>query len=118
MMTNNALSELRDQLRAFAVEREWDKFHNPKNLAMALAGEAGELVAEFQWLSEEEAQGLSSEQLARVKAEASDVLLYLIRLADKLNFDLLDAAAEKLAQNRMKYPADLVRGSARKYSEY
>jgi len=117
-MPDPSLSSLTQRLRAFAAERDWDPFHTPKNLAMALTGEAGELAAEFQWLTEAESRDLDPERRERVRQEAADVLLYLVRLADKLDFDLLDAAAEKMALNARRYPADQVRGSARKYTEY
>jgi dCTP diphosphatase len=117
-MTNDALANLTQRLREFAAERDWEPFHTPKNLAMALTGEAGELAAEFQWLTESESQSLEPERMARVQAEAADVLLYLVRLADKLGFDLVQAAERKIQENAVKYPADKVRGSAKKYTEY
>jgi NTP pyrophosphatase (non-canonical NTP hydrolase) len=117
-MTLDTLSDLALRLRAFAAERDWDRFHCPKNLAMALTGEAGELAAEFQWLTEAESQDLDPERMARVQQESADVLLYLVRLADKLDFDLLEAARRKIEHNARNYPADKVRGSARKYTEY
>lgn len=117
-MTPAPLSSLTERLRHFAAERDWDQFHSPKNLAMALTGEAGELAAEFQWLTEDQSLGLDSERLARVQEEAADVLLYLVRLADKLNFDLIEAAHRKIEINESRYPADKVFGSARKYTEY
>lgn len=117
-MTLDTLKELTHRVRQFAADREWDRFHSPKNLAMALTGEAGELAAEFQWLSEAESLALNAERLARVKEESADILLYLVRLADKLQFDLLEAANRKIEQNDRRYPADQVRGSARKYNEY
>src|ERR1035438_8566477 len=115
-MTQDSLQELILRLRQFASERDWDRFHSPKNLAMALTGEAGELAAEFQWLTESESQQLDSERLIRGQQEAADVLLYLVRLADKLQFDLLQAASQKIELNAAKYPADRVRGNARKYT--
>lgn len=117
-MSSTPLAILAERLRRFAAERDWERFHTPKNLAMAVAGEAGELVAEFQWLTEAECQDLAPEQLARVEAEAADVLLYLVRLADKVGFDLLEAADRKISVNEARYPADRVRGSARKYTDY
>jgi dCTP diphosphatase len=111
-------AKLIQRLRAFATARDWDKFHSPKNLAMALTSEAGELAAEFQWLTEDESRSPTPEQLARIRAECADVLIYLVRLADKLNIDLIAAAHEKIEANERKYPAGKVRGSARKYSEY
>jgi dCTP diphosphatase len=111
-------AELTHRLRAFALERDWDRFHSPKNLAMALTGEAGELAAEFQWLTEAESQNLDPERMARVKQETADVLLYLVRIADKLQFDLVDAAHRKIDMNAERYPAGQVRGSSRKYNQY
>jgi NTP pyrophosphatase (non-canonical NTP hydrolase) len=117
-MHSEPWTELTHRLRAFALERDWDRFHSPKNLAMALTSEAGELAAEFQWLTEAESQNLDPECMARVQQEAADVLLYLVRLADKLQFDLVDAAHRKIDLNAERYPADQVRGSARKYNQY
>src|SRR5687767_14195613 len=111
------LSQLRDALRQFAAERDWDQFHSPKNLASALAVEAAELLEWFQWLTEDESRKLSPADLARVREELADVLNYLVRLADKLDVDLLEAARDKIGKNALKYPAEKARGSARKYSE-
>lgn len=112
------LDALRERLRTFARERDWDQFHSPKNLAMALVAEAGELVEHFQWLTEAQSRALGDEQKAPVADELADVLLYLVRLADQLGIDLLAAAASKMAANEEKYPAALVKGSARKYTDY
>ena len=117
-METNALSDLSQRLRKFAAERDWDQFHSPKNLAMALVAEAGELAAEFQWLTEAESREPSAEQLARMRAEAADVLNYLVRLADKLGIDLIAAAQEKIKDNERRYPVEKVRGSSKKYDEY
>jgi len=117
-MTPSPLSSLTERLRRFAEARDWDQFHTPKNLAMALTGEAGELAAEFQWLTEEQSRQLDPERLARVREEAADVLLYLVRLADRLDFDLVEAAHAKIELNEQRYPAERVFGSARKYTEY
>ncbi len=117
-MEPNPLHDLALRLRAFAEARDWDQFHSPKNLAMALTGEAGELASEFQWLTEKESWNLDEARRTRVAQEAADVLLYLVRLADKLDLDLLEAARLKIDHNAKNYPADKVRGSARKYSEY
>lgn len=108
------LEALRDRLREFARERDWEQFHAPKNLAMALIVEAAELVEHFQWLTESESKTLSPEKREQVAQELADVLIYLVRLADRLDIDLLDAAARKIVINAGKYPADQVRGSARK----
>ena len=111
------LIDLRDRLRAFAAERDWDQFHSPKNLAAALVVEAAELLEHFQWLTPAESDAISAEKRARVADEIADVLLYLIRIADKLDVDVLDAALNKIAANAVKYPADKARGSMRKYTE-
>jgi NTP pyrophosphatase (non-canonical NTP hydrolase) len=108
---------LRDLLRDFARERDWDQFHSPKNLAMALAGEAGELLENFQWLTEEQSRQPAPEVLAAASEEIADVLLYLVRLSDKLGIDPVAAAHAKLVANARKYPVDKARGTARKYTE-
>lgn len=113
-----SLDMLRAALRAFAAERDWDKFHSPKNLAMALAVEASELLEHFQWLSEDESRQLPAGKLQQVSEELADVLNYLVRLSDKLGIDLLAAAERKVEANARKYPADKVRGSSRKYTEW
>lgn len=113
-MPSPELDRLRDRLRAFAHERDWDQFHSPKNLCMALSGEVGELLEHFQWLTEAESAALPAETLREVELEMADVLLYLIRLADKLGVDLADAAARKIELNALKYPADACRGSVHK----
>lgn len=110
--------QLKDRIRQFANERDWDQFHSPKNLSMALAAEAGELLERFQWISEEQSKNLNSEKLQKVGEELADIQIYLIRLADKLGIDLLDTAAKKIDVNEQKYPADKVKGSAKKYDEY
>jgi NTP pyrophosphatase (non-canonical NTP hydrolase) len=112
------LQALTEQLRSFARERDWEQFHSPKNLSMALIAEAAELLEHFQWVTEKESFALGPSKLQEVKLELADVFLYLIRLSDQLNIDLVAAAREKLELNREKYPADKVRGDARKYSEY
>ena len=111
------LVELRDVLRAFAAERDWDQFHSPRNLAAALAVEAAELLEPFQWLTDEQSRELSAESHAAVEREMADVLLYLVRLADKLGVDLEQAARTKIALNAEKYPVAKARGSTRKYDE-
>lgn len=97
------LEELVVQIRAFADERDWSQFHTPKNLAMALAGEAGELVAEFQWLTPEQSANLTDDQRFAVGEELADVLIYLCRLSDVSNIDLMAAAEAKLASNAARY---------------
>ena len=113
-MTND-LTNIRDTVRTFVTERDWDQFHTPKNLSSALSVEAAELLEHFQWLKSGTAEELGPAKLEQVRHEMADVLVYLVRLADKL-----DAASveEKMNLNRAKYPADKVRGDARKYYEY
>ena len=112
------LAQLRDALRKFADERDWDQYHSPKNLASALSVEAAELLERFQWLTEDQSRNLPAEELQKVREEMADVLNYLVRLADKLDVNLLEAAREKFELNARKYPVDKARGSARKYSEF
>jgi len=104
------------RLREFAAERDWEQFHTPKNLAMALAGEVGELVAELQWLTPEESAAVmaDADAAARIKAELGDVAIYLTRLADVLGVDLMQAAHDKLDESGRRYSAAAYRGSARK----
>lgn len=111
-------TSLRDMIRQFVDERDWDQFHSPKNLSMALSVEAAELLEHFQWLQRGDVVELGAEKYRQVRHEVADVLVYLIRLADKLEIDLMTAVDEKMTINRAKYPADLVRGDARKYDEY
>ena len=113
----DGLALLRNALRQFAAERDWDQFHSPKNLASALAVEAAELLERFQWLTEDQSRNLPPAELTRVRQEMADVLNYLVRLADKLDVDLLDAARDKIVLNAQKYPVEKARGSARKYSD-
>jgi NTP pyrophosphatase (non-canonical NTP hydrolase) len=111
----DTLHDLRDQLRAFAAARDWDQFHSPRNLATALAVEAAELLEPFQWLTDEQSRALPPETRAAVEEELADVLLYLVRLADKLDIDLATAARAKIARNAEKNPVEKARGSSRKY---
>jgi len=113
----DSLESLRAKLEQFAADRDWDQFHNPKNLAMALAGEAGELVEHFQWLTFEEAANLPRATREEVALECADVLLFLLRLADKLGIDLAVAAKKKLALNAVKYPVAKSKGRATKYNK-
>lgn len=112
------LEELKLTLRAFAEARDWEQFHSPKNLAMALSVEAAELLEHFQWLTEHESASLAPARRDEVEQEIADVLLYLVRLADRLDIDLMDAARRKIRINEQKYPAETVRGSSKKYTEY
>lgn len=113
----HALRDLRDRLRVFAAERDWEQFHTPKNLAAALSVEAAELLEHFQWLTDSQSADLEPAKKARVAEELADVLLYLVRLADRLDVDLMDAALAKIAANAAKYPVEKAKGSMRKYTE-
>lgn len=113
----DALTRLREQLAAFADARDWDQFHNPKNLAMALTGEVGELVEHFQWLTPDEAANLPPATRDAVALECADVLLFLLRLTDKLGIDLAAAAEKKLKLNALNYPVEKSRGKATKYDK-
>lgn len=114
----NVIDELQARLKAFAEERDWEQFHAPKNLVMALSVEAAELVEHFQWLTAEQSESLSPDTRRAVSHEMADVFIYLLRLAERLDVDLLAAVEEKIRLNAEKYPADRVRGSAKKYTEY
>jgi NTP pyrophosphatase (non-canonical NTP hydrolase) len=114
---SDSLLKLRDALRAFAAERDWDQFHSPRNLAAALSVEAAELLEPFQWLTDEQSRNLSPEVRSAVEQELADVLLYLVRLADKLDIDLAQAAVDKIARNAAKYPVSKSKGSNRKYTD-
>jgi NTP pyrophosphatase (non-canonical NTP hydrolase) len=114
----SSIEELTASVRAFARERNWEQFHTPKNLAMALAGEVGELLAELQWLTpEQSAAVMQDEELGpRVRAEIGDVTIYLVRLADVLGLDLVETALEKLADSGRRYTVEAATGSAAKIS--
>ncbi len=111
------LEAIRLAVRQFTAEREWQQFHSPKNLAMALAGETGELVSLFQWLDEEASRNLPAARLADAADEIADVQMYLVALADQLGIDIAQAVAAKMVKNAEKYPAEAFRRSARKYNE-
>lgn len=117
-MDSNDLRAIRALVRTFVEERDWDQFHTPKNLSSALSVEAAELLEHFQWLHTGTRAELGEERVTQVRHEMADVLVYLVRLADKLEVDLGAAVEEKMVLNRAKYPADKVRGDARKYDQY
>ena len=114
---NDPLIALRDTLRAFTREREWDRYHTPKNLAMALIVEAAELAEHFQWLTPEESQSPQGGKREKIRDELADVLIYLVELADTLDVDLAAAARDKIGKNALKYPVEKARGNAKKYDE-
>ncbi len=116
--TSDSLEQLRTRLAEFAAERDWDQFHSPKNLSMALIAECAELVEHFQWLSESQSWSLSETKRSAVREELADILIFLVRAADKLDVDLIEAALDKIRINEERYPADRVRGDARRASEY
>lgn len=111
------MHELIQKIREFARARDWDQYHSPKNLAMALSVEAAELVEHFQWLTQAESADLPPEKRERVREEIGDVLIYLLNLADKLGIDPVAAAYDKIDKNGEKYPVHKARGNARKYTE-
>ena len=117
-LENSELNKLRNEIRAFVTERDWEQFHTPKNLACALSVEAAELLEHFQWLRTGSKEELGAIKLEYVQHEIADVLVYLIRLADNLDIDLIEAVTKKMIINRKKYPVEMVRGDSRKYSEY
>ena len=112
------INKIKNELRKFAEERDWEQFHSPKNLTMALSGEVGELSEIFQWLTEDQSnkEKISDEDLAKAREEVADILLYIIRLSDKLDIDLEQAVLDKLKINKDKYPVELSKGNATKYN--
>jgi len=116
-MTTVSIQEIIEALRLFAAERDWDQFHSPKNLSIALSVEAGELLEHFQWMTEEESRSLSAKELQEVSDEMADVFLFLVRLADKLDVDLLTASRLKMELNAKKYPIEKCRGKSTKYTK-
>lgn len=112
------IAKIQHDLETFAEERDWNPYHSPKNLAMALSVEAAELVEHFQWLTQAQSAKPDTSKRAAIASEIADVQIYLLRLADKLDIDIEAAVESKVQENRQKYPADRVRGSAAKYTEY
>lgn len=115
---NDSLQNLRAKINAFVAERDWAQFHTPKNLAMAMIVEAAELVEQFQWDTPSESQHLTPEKRAAVSHELADTFVYLLRIAEVLEIDLIAAANEKIELNALKYPAEKARGSNAKYTQY
>jgi dCTP diphosphatase len=111
------VAALLERLRQFVSDRDWEQYHSPKNLAMALTGEVGELVEHFQWLTEAQSRDLSEQELEAVREEIADVQIYLMLLAQQLDIDLLQAVEKKIRINEKKYPTDRARGTSRKYDE-
>lgn len=117
-LTDNDFNTLRDRLKAFARERDWEQFHSPKNLATALIVEAAELLEHFQWLTPDQSELLPEDKRREVELEMADIFIYLMRLCERLDVDLLEVVEDKIKMNAEKYPAEKVRGSSKKYSEY
>ena len=115
---NDSLDNLREKINTFVAERDWAQFHSPKNLAMAMIVEAAELVEQFQWDTPQQSQQLSPEKRQAVSHELADTLVYLLRIAEVLEIDLIDAANQKIALNAIKYPVEKAKGSNAKYTEY
>lgn len=115
---SDSLIELRTRINTFVEERDWAQFHSPKNLAMAMIVEAGEVVEHFQWMTEQESLNLNAETKKQVGQELSDTFVYLLRIAEVCGIDLIDAANKKIDLNAKKYPVEKVKGSNAKYTEY
>ncbi|HHH43094.1 MAG TPA: nucleotide pyrophosphohydrolase [Gammaproteobacteria bacterium] len=115
---SDSLEQLRRQLADFAERRDWQQFHSPKNLAMALIAESAELVEHFQWLTEQQSWQLEADKKAAVRLELADILIYLVRTADQLDIDLVAAALDKIRINEQRYPVERVRGKALRAEEY
>ncbi|MFC2083553.1 nucleotide pyrophosphohydrolase [Bacteroidota bacterium] len=112
------MKKLFEKINKFVDVRDWDKYHSPKNLAMALSAETAEIVELFQWLTEEESYKLDEKKMKMLKEEIGDVMIYLTNLASKFDMDPVEAALQKLKLNEQKYPVDRVKGSNKKYNEY
>ena len=111
------ISEIQNQLKKFAIERDWEQFHTPKNLAMALSVEASELVEIFQWLNVEESNSPDQRQIEKINNEVADIAMYLLRFCSVLGIDLEKAIERKLERNTEKYPVNLSKGNAKKYNQ-
>lgn len=115
--TTPDLESIKAKLREFAAARDWDQFHSPKNLVMALVSEVGELVEHFQWLSEQDSRKLPEDRRAAVREELADIQIYLIMLGEKLEIDLMSAAGDKIKKNEENYPPEKARGTSKKYTD-
>jgi NTP pyrophosphatase (non-canonical NTP hydrolase) len=118
MKSHKHMQDLKKHINQFIKERDWEQFHSPKNVAIGLAIEATEVLEIFQWQSDDQSSQLSAEKLQNLKEEIGDVMIYLTELANRFNLDPLECARNKIVLNEQKYPAELVRGKARKYTEY
>jgi NTP pyrophosphatase (non-canonical NTP hydrolase) len=111
------INNLLDRLRVFATDRDWEQFHSPKNISMALAVEASELLEHFQWMTEADSRALDPEQKAEVADEVADVFLYILRLCDQMDIDLIKTANQKIDKNALKYPVEKSKGRSTKYNK-
>lgn len=116
--SNDSLQQLRTRINTFVAERDWDQFHTPKNLAMAMIVEAAELVEQFQWDTPAESLAMTPEKRKAVSHELADTFVYLLRIAEVLNIDLIEAANQKIVLNAQKYPIEKAKGSNAKYTTY
>jgi len=115
---SDKLAEIIAEALAFRNERDWERFHDPKNLAEAISIEAGELLENFLWVTTDESREMEGAKLDRIKNEVSDILIYVIYLCQALNIDLIKEALNKLQMNRQKYPVEKSKGSSKKYTEF
>jgi len=111
------LSTLKLAIRKFAKDRDWDQFHSPKNLAMAMSVESSEVAELFQWLTEDQSKHLPKDKVNNLSDELADTYIYLLKIADHYGIDLISAALKKIKKNELKYPVKKSRGSAKKYNE-
>ncbi len=111
------LDALLNRIREFARERDWGQFHSPKNISMALSVEASELLEHFQWMTQENSRNVGAEQKLEITDEVADVFLYLLRMCDEMDIDLVQAANQKIDKNALKYPVEKSRGSSAKYTK-
>ena len=117
-MSEPAIEELKLKLKEFAQVRDWEQFHSPKNLSMALSVEASELLEHFQWMTEQDSSELSPQRHAAVAFEMADIFIFLLRLSDQLNIDLMEMTKRKMELNEKRYPVEKVKSSSKKYNEY
>lgn len=116
--SSKSMEELTRTVRRFVDERQWNDYQSPKNLSMALCGEAGELAEQMQWLTQDQSRNPGPEKLEAIREECADVFIYLVRIADELGFDLVDAALKKNEKNKLKYPVEMVKGRLKRRDEY
>lgn len=117
-MEESEVQQLMLELRKFAQDRDWEQFHSPKNLSMALSVEASELLEHFQWMDNQASYALGEAKHQLVSFEMADIFIYMLRICDQLNIDLIDVTKQKIEINNKRYPVEKVKGSSKKYSEY